>query len=413
MNIYKFAQTCRFLKKDNKVVIANIKNGVWIRMSQEIFKILCIICENDNSNELEYENKIEQEWVESVLEKCKKMNIILPLQTDEMLQNSIASIEMTHRCNLHCIHCCVNAHCDVSPSMDISTINMKNVLDKMIKWNPRSIMLSGGEPLLREDFLELAAYLRSSFTGKLIISTNGTLINISNVKKIVQIADQIDISLDGYNEESCALIRGKGVFKKVMDAVHILQYHGFSNISLSMVISDKNEVWETKFNKLNKELNTIPNCRLFSPTGRGANSKKFFTDLSDKQVFIPSDYIADKQERIVSFSCCSAGSREVFIDYHGDVYPCPSYIDPHYKLGNILKVNSLEEITIKYNHLDIAIKRLAAKGINAHKCKRCCVNIFCWDCPGSVELYNTQEALDYQCKIVYPILVKRVWQENY
>ena len=46
--------------------------------------------------------------------------------------------------------------------------------------------------------------------------TNGTLITPKNVKEIVSQIDSIDISLDGADEESCAVIRGKGVFEKVV-----------------------------------------------------------------------------------------------------------------------------------------------------------------------------------------------------
>ena len=57
----------------------------------------------------------------------------------------------------------------------------------------KTIMLSGGEPLLRRDFIELATYLRKCYNGKIIISTNGILINCNNVKDLIQVADQMEI----------------------------------------------------------------------------------------------------------------------------------------------------------------------------------------------------------------------------
>ena len=271
-------------------------------------------------------------------------------------------------------------------------------------------MLSGGEPLLRRDFWELSTYLRKRYSGKIIVSTNGLLINCRNVKHLIQVADQIEISLDGYDEQTCSLIRGKGVFEKVISAVYLLQKNGFENISLSMVVSENNESWEKNFIELNNKLGTRPNCRIFSPTGRGKENKEFFSGLSDKQVYIPTAFIEKGQDEQVSFSCCNAGNREIFINYKGDIYPCPSYIENEYNLGNILKISKIEDITVEYNHLDMIIRRLKSKGINAERCKRCNVNIFCWGCPGAVEFFNTQQALDYQCKIVFPLLKKRVWE---
>ena len=51
--------------------------------------------------------------------------------------------------------------------------------------------------------------------------TNGTLITPKNVKEIVSQIDSIDISLDGADEESCAVIRGKGVFEKVVSSIKL------------------------------------------------------------------------------------------------------------------------------------------------------------------------------------------------
>lgn len=120
------------------------------------------------------------------------------------------------------------------------------------------ITLSGGEPLLRGDFKELLKYLKNNYNGHIGISTNGTLITNSNAELLVKYADQIDISVDGVDEETCSIVRGKGVFEKVIKSIKILQDKGFSNISLSMVFSDKNEYLEPSFLELNKKLGTTP-----------------------------------------------------------------------------------------------------------------------------------------------------------
>lgn len=271
-------------------------------------------------------------------------------------------------------------------------------------------MLSGGEPLLRNDFAELSIYLRTHYDGKIIVSTNGTLINSRNVRDLVRVADQIEISLDGYNEETCSLIRGKGIFEKVISSVRLLQKSGFRNISLSMVVSEKNEDWEKNFIELNDKLGTRPNCRIFSPTGRGEKNKEFFTELSDEKVYIPTSFIKKNSSERATFSCCNAGEGEIFINHIGDIYPCPSYLENQYKLGNIFKIDKIEDITVKYNHVDMIIQRLKSKGIKAERCKKCSVNIFCWGCPGAVEFFKTQKALDYQCEVIFPLLKKRVWE---
>jgi len=62
----------------------------------------------------------------------------------------------------------------------------------------------------------------------LTLSTNGTLINSDNVVSIGKYIDQVDISMDGFNEETVALVRGKGVFSKIMNSISLLQK--YSNV---------------------------------------------------------------------------------------------------------------------------------------------------------------------------------------
>lgn len=152
------------------------------------------------------------------------------------------------------------------------------------------ITLSGGEPLLRKDFKELLVYLRSNYNGHIGVSTNGTLITNSNADLLVKYADQIDISIDGVDEETCSIVRGKGVFENVIRNIKVLQDKGFNNVSLSMVFSDKNEYLEPAFLELNRQLGTTPITRVFAEIGRGKDSKNIFSDKGIDDVYIPETF---------------------------------------------------------------------------------------------------------------------------
>lgn len=109
--------------------------------------------------------------------------------------------------------------------------------------------------------------------------TNGTLITPKNVKEIVSQIDSIDISLDGADEESCAVIRGKGVFEKVVSSIKLLQSHGFSKISISMVLSANNVRYTKQFMELNESLNTTPMLRALSYEGRAKENKDILDNV--------------------------------------------------------------------------------------------------------------------------------------
>ena len=115
--------------------------------------------------------------------------------------------------------------------------------------------------MLRKDFFEILKYLKSKYDGKVSISTNGTFINNKNVDQLSKHTDQIDISVDGVDEETCSLVRGSGVFNKVIESVNLLKSRGFNNISLSMAFGDRNAHLESQFIELNECLGTIPIVR--------------------------------------------------------------------------------------------------------------------------------------------------------
>ena len=101
----------------------------------------------------------DKNYIESLVEKCCKMGVLLRKGSVEKVQNSLASIEMTHRCNLQCIHCCIDAN---SRTDEMSTDEIYRSIRKIAKWNPDNVSISGGEPLVRRDIKEILIYLRKS-----------------------------------------------------------------------------------------------------------------------------------------------------------------------------------------------------------------------------------------------------------
>ncbi|WP_035011505.1 radical SAM protein [Enterococcus crotali] len=114
------------------------------------------------------------------------MNLISRSGEKYGVVNETVSIETTHRCNLHCAHCCMNASNNMKEESDLSLEQMKEMLNKIIEWKPKRIMLSGGEPMLRKDFFLILSYLRSRYNGTIILSTNGTFINSKNASQLVK-----------------------------------------------------------------------------------------------------------------------------------------------------------------------------------------------------------------------------------
>ncbi|MCK6506772.1 SPASM domain-containing protein [Myxococcota bacterium] len=122
------------------------------------------------------------------------------------------SVNLTLRCNLSCTMCTT---CYDSP--ELSTDEVKGIIDQTSAWGVEVFNPLGGEPFMRADIEELLAYaVRRGFY--VTVTTNGTLITEKRAQAIAAIpADRLhlNISLDG-DEEANDAIRGAGMWRRAM-----------------------------------------------------------------------------------------------------------------------------------------------------------------------------------------------------
>jgi len=138
------------------------------------------------------------------------------------LEGVILIWNLTNRCNLYCKHCYAWAN---SEKDELSLEEIKEIVKELSKNGVKFAILSGGEPLLREDIYEISKFLRES-SIKTYLSTNGLLINSQIVKEIKENFDYVGISIDG-NPKIHDKFRGKrGAFKESIKAVELCLSEG-------------------------------------------------------------------------------------------------------------------------------------------------------------------------------------------
>ncbi len=128
--------------------------------------------------------------------------------------------ELTRRCNLACIHC--RARAGAEPSDDeLSTRECRRVLDDIASFSRPTIILTGGEPLLRPDIDELVLY-GASLGLRLVMAVNGTLLDANRARNLKTGGIvRLSMSLDGKDSASHDSFRGvPGAFDAVMRAAH-------------------------------------------------------------------------------------------------------------------------------------------------------------------------------------------------
>ncbi|MCJ7580789.1 MAG: radical SAM protein [Candidatus Aminicenantes bacterium] len=129
-------------------------------------------------------------------------------------------LELTFRCNLSCVHCCI---VNDPKQNELSFIEITEILDQLVKEGCLWLILTGGEPLVRHDFLDIYSYARKK--GFLItVFSNGTQIS-------PEIADyfqhcppkMIEITLNGITAETFeGITQVPGSFQKCLEGIHLL-----------------------------------------------------------------------------------------------------------------------------------------------------------------------------------------------
>ncbi|MGA7075244.1 MAG: radical SAM protein [Halobacteriota archaeon] len=129
----------------------------------------------------------------------------------------LISYAVTRKCNLKCKHCYSDAT-EEPASDELSTEESKRLLDEIADWGIKLLIFDGGEPLCRDDFLDIARY--ASLKGlRVVIGSNGILINPKVAEQLKSSGIMaVQISLDGAKSQTHDWFRGEeGSFNKAME----------------------------------------------------------------------------------------------------------------------------------------------------------------------------------------------------
>jgi len=131
-------------------------------------------------------------------------------------------IEVTNRCNLHCLMC--DRDSLTRPQADIEWSMFEKIADEAIKLGVRRIKLNRyGECLMHPKIHEMTKYLKSRGVPWVFFVSNGTLMNEDRRKAIVDSGlDLLVVSIDGYTAETYETIRRGARLDKVRTNVEEL-----------------------------------------------------------------------------------------------------------------------------------------------------------------------------------------------
>jgi len=255
--------------------------------------------------------------------------------------------EWTYACDLQCVHC-LSSSGRRDPN-ELSTEQMKAVVDQLAEMQVFYVNIGGGEPMLRPDFFEIVEYCVEKGVG-VKFSTNGGRITAETAKRLASM-DYVDIqiSLDGVDEVTNDAVRGEGTYARVRTAMNHLRDADFGQFKLSVVMTRENVEQVDAYEALANEYGAELRLTRFRPSGRGIETWHDLHPTQAQQVELYHWLLARPQvltgdsffhlsalgEPLPGLNLCGAGRVVCLIDPVGDVFACPFVLHDEFKAGSI------------------------------------------------------------------------------
>ena len=316
------------------------------------------------------------------------------------------SLELTTSCNLKCVHCYLGLqqNRNKTRNLEMSTRQVISILDEITEAGCLSLLITGGESLLRKDFPEIYRHARRK--GLLVsVFTNGTVITDEILELFSDFHPrQVEISLYGATRATYEKItRVRGSYEKCLDGItRLLARHINVKLKTVLMIYNRHELsamkemaseYGVKFrfdpdifpcleNEDKSALNLrVPPEEVIEIEASDEERLRHWVDYYEKRKDLPVT------ENLYE---CGAGLTSFHIDPYGNVSPCLMTPQYKYTLRNSKFINRWRD--------DIAAIR-EKKPRGGYACNSCEMRVACTGCPGFFAVENGVEDIrsEYLC----------------
>jgi radical SAM protein with 4Fe4S-binding SPASM domain len=319
------------------------------------------------------------------------------------LQGSLA---VTHRCNLNCPHCYARtADNGEMARNELSTGQIIGILDDCANAGCLSMLLTGGEPLLRQDFGEI--YRHAKMKGIFVsVFTNGTMIANEHAALFADLPPRaVEITVYGATQKTYEKVTGiGGSFQRCVGGIERLLERGINvKMKTTLLTTNQHELRAMEKMARNYGVKFRFDACLFPRLNGDKAPLQFRTspeEAADAE-FADSELAKEWQEffdRMAEVSLsdslywCAAGTTAFHIDAGGQLQPCAMVRNVQYDMNKGRFADGWCEI----------ISRMKDKKAGSNsRCSNCNKKVLCGYCPGFFELESgsENEASEYLCRM--------------
>jgi radical SAM protein with 4Fe4S-binding SPASM domain len=316
------------------------------------------------------------------------MSTLMQEMADKALALSVplnVQLDLTYRCNERCVHC----YLDHDDHGEMTTAEIKHLLDDMAEAGVFILTLSGGEIFLRKDFFEILEYARRlTFCVKL--KTNAILIREREAARLRDLGvESVQISIYSHRPEvHDAITLVPGSLKRSVAAIRFLKSQGLK-VTIANVLMTENMQDYQGVRALGAELGV--ECTLDPTVTPMMDGNRSILDLNVdnsalRQVFRDPSLVGDVDEfcaippadagaDVMESLPCSAGHTACYVSPYGDFYPCVQF---PISCGNV-RQQSFAEIWKNSEQLN-DVRSIRLKDLSG--CSECTHGTSCTRCPG-------------------------------
>lgn len=313
--------------------------------------------------------------------------------------------EITFHCNLRCVHCYV---VEDKSKEELTFQEITNILDQIHQEGCLWLSLTGGEPLLRNDFLDIYTYAVKK--GFLInILTNGTLITPEIADYLQKYPPfMIEITLNGITAQTYERItQVPGSFKRCMRGIHLILNRDLPLTIKSIGMSlNQDEILKIKqyaesLGKVKYRFDSILIPKLDGSKGpcqfRLSSKEIMDIEYSDNNMrqewkeHFQADHELYETDNLFQ---CGGGISLFNISPYGELQLCHLLHKPSF---------DLRQGPFKEGFYQLFPRIRSAEYHTNSKCKKCQIRYLCRQCPARAKLENGnfQIPVDYFCELAH------------
>jgi len=316
------------------------------------------------------------------------------------------SLELTRRCNLHCVHCYLGPQELVhkNAGQEMTTAQVLGILDQVAEAGCMSLLITGGDPLLRRDFPEI--YRHAKLAGlDVTVFTNGTPITDKHIALFQEYPPRmVEITLYGATADTYERITGvSGSYKLCLTGIGKL-HDGGIRLGLKTMLMTLNHhefgAMKSLADDFGAKFRSDPvlNARLDGgrePLGlrmRPVEAIRLeFSIPQRRQQWIDFRRRYPRISSLKKLVECGAGKTVFHIDAYGNLQPClmlpkfsHSLLTESFAAG-WSRMTQMREIEVRADN----------------RCASCQLRVYCGYCPGLLEFENGDPEIpvDYLCEL--------------